>query len=550
MLVCSLALLLAGRGFSTGGGPAEKGGQSCDAVNICSSGTCPAGMEKVAPPERSDVYQIHAANAAASYTPGETVSIWITVQRKLIRTRVNNGQFACRCPGVAPVGSRLSIGCGVQTFAGKLRKFVLDTTGESSLLCDVPMMESAKYIGLLLYAVDGSETKVGSWEIPERTPPTWWMPPDSLCGGKALLHASAKHKRYVHELVFRAPPAGAGTLTFRALIKHGDTNMGSFYWPVAPASGVRKMDTPADRSPGGDLTLTEATSVGAQAWFRATAPGQSCDDICAANGGTVCDLAALQAAADSPAAVRSATERFYTGAHPAVAACSKALPAMSATGEGYIFFHKTTSSNNTCAADALTAPSCSVAPAAGGFDLRRLCPCKPSRRRLGAVRRAAKETHAARSSTSSTDKSSGCPQYRPRTRDGAAAQSAPSNAAFMAQTAVLPITLALQVGVLVSLGVSSQAVVSLITLQLLPRLAAHNWLFTPPLTRGRFMTTQPCRAKLSNIPGARATRSPQRTTGALAHRPDAPFASRSPSLSRSLSLSLPRSYPCQPGARV
>ena len=433
-MLLALLLVRAFTAFSTGGGPAGKGGQSCDAVNICSSGTCPAGMENVAPPERSDVYEIHAANGTTKYTPEQTVSIWITVQRKLIRTRVNSGQFACRCPGAGAVGSVLSIGCGVQKLRGKL--------GGGSLLCDVPMMESAKYIGLLLYAVDGSETKVGSWEIPERTPPTWWMPPDSLCGGKALLHASAKQKRYVHELVFRAPPAGAGTLTFRALIKHGDTNMGSFYWPVAPASGVRKMDTPADRSPGGDLILTEAASVmGAQAWFRATAPGQSCDDVCAANGGTVCDLAALQAAADSAAAVRRATERFYTGAHPAVAACSKALPAMSATGEGYIFFHKTTSSNNTCAADALTAPSCSIAPAVGGLDLRRLCPCKPSRRRLGAVRRAAKETHAARSSTSEgTDKSSGCPQYRPRTRDGAAAQSAPSNAALMAQTAVLPIT--------------------------------------------------------------------------------------------------------------
>ena len=323
--------------------------------------------------------------------------------------------------------------------------------------------------------------------------------------------------------------------------------MGSFYWPVAPASGVRKMDTPADRSPGGDLILTEAASVmGAQAWFRATAPGQSCDDVCAANGGTVCDLAALQAAADSAAAVRRATERFYTGAHPAVAACSKALPAMSATGEGYIFFHKTTSSNNTCAADALTAPSCSIAPAVGGLDLRRLCPCKPSRRRLGAVRRAAKETHAARSSTSEgTDKSSGCPQYRPRTRDGAAAQSAPSNAALMAPTAVLPITLALQVGVLVSLGVSSQALVSLLTLQLLPRLAAHNWLFNPPMTRGRFMTTQPCRAKLSNIPGACAlvhptARRARSRTGLMLLPPHV----------LSLSLSLPRSYPCQPGARV
>ena len=136
-----------------------------------------------------------------------------------------------------------------------------------------------------------------------RTPPYFWTPPDALCGGKAVLHSSATQKRYDHKLVFRAPPAGTGSITFRALIKHGDTNMGSFYWPVAPASGATKMETPKDGKPGGDLTLVEAGGApAAQAWFRATLPGQSCDDVCGAlQPAQVCDLDALTAAADTPA---------------------------------------------------------------------------------------------------------------------------------------------------------------------------------------------------------------------------------------------------------
>ena len=216
-------------------------------------------------------------------------------------------------------------------------------------------MENSKYIGLLLYAVDAQERKVGSWEITEKFPRQFWTPPDPLCGGASVMHVDAEPKAFVNEFIFRAPPAGAGPLTFRALLKQGDTNGGQFYWPIAPASGASKLGTPKDGVAGGDLTLTEATGAAApQIWFRATAAGQSCDNVCAANDNKVCDLAALQSAVVRNAAgpvrrLQTATKPFYATNQPAVGACSASLPAIADTSEGWLFFHKTVSSAaNTC----------------------------------------------------------------------------------------------------------------------------------------------------------------------------------------------------------
>ena len=85
-------------------------------------------------------------------------------------------------------------------------------------------LESAKYIGLLLYAVregDASERKIGSFEVPGEVPPRFWLPPDPGCSQRALMHASAVPKAYVERFLFRAPAAGSGSVTFRALIKQG-----------------------------------------------------------------------------------------------------------------------------------------------------------------------------------------------------------------------------------------------------------------------------------------------------------------------------------------
>ena len=78
-------------------------GQTCDAINLCAGGTCPKGMDKVAIPERSDTYHIRTSRGAnpaddpASYIPGERVTIWITVTKKLIQRRMNKGVKTCLC---------------------------------------------------------------------------------------------------------------------------------------------------------------------------------------------------------------------------------------------------------------------------------------------------------------------------------------------------------------------------------------------------------------------------------------------------------------------
>ena len=151
-------------------------------------------------------------------------------------------------------------------------------------------------MGLLLYAVDENETKVGGWEIVPESPPRFWTPPDPGCDGKALMHRDVRLKRFHDTFHWRAPdtPLGSG-VTFRALIKHGYTNGGAFFWPLSPSmpGGMRSKH---------DLALTEiAATPNAARWFRAAAPRMTCDEICAANGGRTCDAAALSSAGADPA---------------------------------------------------------------------------------------------------------------------------------------------------------------------------------------------------------------------------------------------------------
>ena len=43
--------------------------------------------------------------------------------------------------------------------------------------------------------------------------------------------AGVKHIHHAFDFV--APPVGTGRIRFRVLIKHGETNGGSFFWPQA-----------------------------------------------------------------------------------------------------------------------------------------------------------------------------------------------------------------------------------------------------------------------------------------------------------------------------
>ena len=78
-----------------------------------------------------------------------------------------------------------------------------------------------QYRGILVYAVDENGYKVGDWEITGEEPPLYkrpWTSPDHSCYG-SLMHASAQNKPYHTRIYYKAPKAGTGAITFRALIK-------------------------------------------------------------------------------------------------------------------------------------------------------------------------------------------------------------------------------------------------------------------------------------------------------------------------------------------
>tara|TARA_B110000208_G_scaffold190485_1_gene254502 strand:+ start:1283 stop:3244 length:1962 start_codon:yes stop_codon:yes gene_type:complete len=468
-------------------------------------------MTRVAPPERTAAYEIRTGRPETavgtdrtSYVPGETVSIFIKVTQQRIVTRKEisgvKGVELCHCDapyrhdGIDRVCNSAYMPTVKQQKKSKLPPYAA-VLGPIS--CIEKNFMSAKYIGLLLYAVDAEENKVGAWELPEVEPVTFWTPPDPLCGGSAVMHADGRPKNHLHEFVFRAPPAGVGTLTFRALLKHGDTNGGAFYWPTAPASGT-PLATPVDGTSGGDLTLTEATAAPSpQAWFKSTAVGQSCDDVCGALlplGSQVCDLAALEAVGDDPSAVQLATQRFFSENTPALSRCAPSSPALASTSERWLYFHKTTNSSNTCSSNELAAPSCSAVPTEDQFKLRRLCPCKNSRRRLTFA-----PPHALPPRRTEVGSGADCPHYTPRRR------ISDTNAAAPSRGVVAPLAASLALSTLASLSGGGSLATTLIPLVLLaasqlPFASAHNWMWNPTSRASRASTAKPCRAKRWSIP--------------------------------------------------
>ena len=177
--------------FSSGGGSGvDNDGipfvQACDAITLCEPMVCPPGMTAVAPPERSDAYVLSVADGSTEYVPGELLPMLLEVT---VRTIVGK-----RDRGTTIVGN-----------------------------------ETAKYLGLLLYAVDRHEIKVGTWEVALDESPRFWTPPDPGCGGHALMHSDAELKGFRERFVFRPPPAGTGDITFRALVKQGETNKGKAF---------------------------------------------------------------------------------------------------------------------------------------------------------------------------------------------------------------------------------------------------------------------------------------------------------------------------------
>ena len=326
--------------FSSGGGSGTDNNgvpfvQACDALTVCAPVICPPGMTAVAPPERSEVYRFGTADGATSYVPGELVIMNLELTKRTI------------------VGKR---DAGLTLVAN----------------------ETAKYLGLLLYAVDANENKVGTWKVAVDEAPKFWTPPDPGCGGKALMHADAELKGYEERFVFEPPPAGTGPITFRVLVKQGETNKGAFYWAssVNTSSDVDvALQVPSRGEANGDLVLREgtppgATSSGTIQWIRAPYravdwPGaQTCTQVCSTAGMT-CDNAALRAAS-SEAALLPQIERDILCAPPLLAGCLGA-PRMSGLGDGWCWFRDPACTE--------TMPPCDELPPNDYETSIRLCAC-------------------------------------------------------------------------------------------------------------------------------------------------------------------------------
>ena len=158
----------------------------------------------------------------------------------------------------------------------------------------------AKYIGLLLYAVRDDEsyvdaddllveTKVGAWEQLEGSGNAGVFHAHSAhgCGDAALTHYSADRKLFHHVFQWRAPNASVGTVSFRALVKWGETQGGAFFWPnaggdlsLAPAAVEADDDAASAAAP--------APPAAAEVEWLAAEAGASCGTTACAAAGRAC----------------------------------------------------------------------------------------------------------------------------------------------------------------------------------------------------------------------------------------------------------------------
>ena len=144
---------------------------------------------------------------------------------------------------------------------------------------------------------------------------SWTVLDDSLfqvspaCDDEAVTHTSAVLKNYEETFRFTAPESGTGNITFRVLLKWGETQGGAFFWPMT----------------AGDLTLTEGENADRDVSWVAADAGGSCDEACAATGQT-CDGASLAEAATDASSLYSAVSSDVLCAEPVLYSCDDAAP--------------------------------------------------------------------------------------------------------------------------------------------------------------------------------------------------------------------------------
>ena len=231
-----------------------------------------------------------------------------------------------------------------------------------------------KYRGLLLHADDEDGNKVGEWGLPEAGDANFWHPP--VCGPKTVLHTGAAIKSLTSRFRFRAPPAGTGTITFKALAKVGPPNAGEFYRPS-------------------DLVLPEAVSGGESesdnTWIVGSA-GATCDEACnqlLTSGNMqqqeqqqqqqhVCDENVMAAGLQTLAATASALSPVYPCNGPLLIDCDVVAPALTTAVAEYR--HCWYQDTNVCGVSTITGRE--VCAANTSTSMRRFCACSSAATRL------------------------------------------------------------------------------------------------------------------------------------------------------------------------
>ena len=355
---------------------------------------------------RNPLYQIRTSDAGlpssaestdpTTYTPGELVTLHLRVTKRFTESRRAAsgvaGMFAC-WPGLGMVDEGYTQLCSFSTdcCAVDTAHFLYEAKEpgkcyQRAANCmkphpwapqpvgrEIQAWETAKFMGLLMYAEDETGQKIGAWEIIPESPQDYWTPPDPGCDGNALMHANAALKPFHSVFHWRAPrtPQGLGkTVVFRVLIKHGYTNGGAFFWPLAPAmaGGMQSKH---------DLALTEVEPRGSNSgWFVSERGGSSCRDVCAANGNRQCDEALLRSEGSDPFTLQAAIRSTLACKLPILSSCVFGAPAVASSGLGTCWFYDDKSGR--CNASTTPPAMCNGASAS---DMRRICPCKAAGRR-------------------------------------------------------------------------------------------------------------------------------------------------------------------------
>lgn len=375
-----------------------------------------------------------------------------------------------------------------------------------------------KYKGFFARAVDDNGYAVGEWQFPGNSEQKFWSPPE--CGRSHVIHRDASLKPLQSQLFFKAPVAGTGTITFHALIKRGEPNVGSFWYPnLKAADGTSGSNNEEEGMSGSKLVLREATEE--ESPMLVPAPeGVSCASFCGGLG-QVCDADTMRSseAASGSGLLKmvgptTAEDGASTGVMttptlcrpPILQSCSAVAPAIKpATGECWYYRNdgncKDIINNKPGAVTDLTGlAGCTAADDDGSDDrnvcevvaaetgLQRLCACKEAGRRRNNRMDAADASaavddpslSAADTSTAAASSAAAAALYR--------SSSANNNMATTTTTAV-----AVAVAAIVAGHRNAALSAMLAVLVALPSpTAAHNWMHTPSRSRLKASTEIPC----------------------------------------------------------